>query len=129
MPEKTKNIEESHIEEELKKDIEQYLSEKEHIRKIVGKIGGQSTRFEKLINEVFLFLVLAAFALPFVFEEISAEISIEIAILLVSLKLFYFLYQSAKVSHFQFWMLSSIEWRLNEMAKKVNAIEKKMKDD
>ena len=129
MEEKAKSLEETHIEEELKHDIEQYLKEKEHIRKIVGKIGGTSTRVEKLINEMFLILVIAAFALPFIFDKISAEISIEIAILLVSLKLFYFLYQSAKVSHFQFWMLSSIEWRLNEIAKKINDVEKKMKDE
>ena len=127
MSEIKKRVDETHIEDELKADIDQYLKEKEHIRKIVGKIGGTSTRVEKLINEVFLFLVLAVFVLPFVFDGITPEISIEIAILLVSLKLFYFLYQSAKVSHFQFWMLSSIEWRLNEIAKKVNDLEKKMK--
>lgn len=122
------NHTETYIEDELKDDIERYLKEKEQIRKIVGKIGGTSTRKEKLINESFLFLVIVAFVLPFFFQQISAAIAIEIAILLVSLKLFYFLYQSAKVNHFQFWMLSSIEWRLNEIGKKVNNVEKKMKD-
>jgi len=119
---------ETHIGDELKVDIEHYLKEKEAIRTIVGKIGGASTKAEKLINEFFLILVIAAFLLPFFFTQISADISIEIAILLVSLKLFYFLYQSAKINHFQFWMLSSIEWRLNEMAKKVKSIEKKFRE-
>lgn len=122
-------MDETFIEDELKKDIDQYLKEKEQIKKIVGRIGGKTTKFEKLINELFLFLVLTVFVLPFIFKEITPEISIEIAILLVSLKLFYFLYQSAKVSHFQFWMLSSIEWRLNEMAKKVNDLDKKMNQE
>ena len=122
-----KSSEEIHIENELREDIEQYLHEKEQIRQIVGKIGGKTTGFGKIINEVFLLLVITAFILPFFFEEITPDISIEIAILLVSLKLFYFLYQSAKVNHFQFWMLSSIEWRLNEMSKKLSEIERKIK--
>lgn len=122
-----KSSEETFIENELKADIEQYLKEREQIRQIVGKIGGKTTRFEKLINETFLLLVLTAFVLPFFFKQITADMAIEIAILLVSLKLFYFLYQSAKVNHFQFWMLSSIEWRLNDMSKKMNEIEKKIK--
>lgn len=119
--------EETFIENELKEDIKHYLKEKEQIRRIVGQIGGQKTRFEKLINETFLALVLITFILPFFVEAISANMAIEIAILLVSLKLFYFLYESAKVSHFQFWMLSSIEWRLNEISKKINEIESKIK--
>lgn len=119
-----KSPEETFIEHELREEIDQYLKEKEEIRRIVGKIGGKCTRFEKIINEVFLFLVLITFILPFFVDFISANIAIEIAILLVSLKLFYFLYQSAKVNHFQFWMLSSIEWRLNELSKKINEIEK-----
>lgn len=126
MIDKRNSSEDNENENDLKADIEQYLKEKEHIRQIVGKIGGKTTRFEKVINQVFLFFVLFTFALPFVCDGITPAISIEIAILLVSLKLFYFLYQSAKVSHFQFWMLSSIEWRLNEIAKKVNDIKKNM---
>lgn len=122
-----KSPEDTFIEKELKEDIEQYLKEKEDIRRIVGKIGGKTTRFEKLINEFFLFLVLTTFVLPFFIKAITANMAIEIAILLVSLKLFYFLYQSAKINHFQFWMLSSIEWRLNEMSKKINEIERKIK--
>jgi len=38
------------------------------------------------------------------------------------LKLVFVLAQNAKVNHFQFWMLSTMEWRLNEMAKNLDKL-------
>lgn len=125
MPEK---IPEELLEAELKQEIDQYLKEKEHIRAIVGSIGGKSSKSEKLINYTFLSFVIGAFLLPFIWKDFTHMISLEVAILLVSLKLVFFLYQSAKVNHFQFWMLSTLEWRLNDVSKKVGKIEKNLKE-
>lgn len=125
MPE---NIPKDLLEEELRQEIDQYLKEKEQIRAIVGTIGGKNSKSEKLINYTFLTLVIIAFLLPFFFNDFTHMLSIEVAILLVSLKLVFFLYQSAKVNHFQFWMLSSLEWRLNDVAKKVGKIDKALKE-
>jgi hypothetical protein len=126
MPER---IPEELLEEELRQEIDQYLKEKEHIRAIVGAIGGKTSKSEKFINFTFLSSVLAAFLLPFLWKDFKHMISLVVAILLVSLKLVFFLYQSAKVNHFQFWMLSTLEWRLNDVSKKVGKIAKTLKEN
>lgn len=48
--------------------------------------------------------------------------SIEIGVLLLSIKLAIFLYNEAKVTHFQFWMLSSLEMRLNNLNKNMETV-------
>ncbi len=54
--------------------------------------------------------------------------SIEIGVLLVSLKIIWMMHKQTKVEHFQFWILNSIEFRLNDMSKKIEKIRKELKD-
>ena len=128
--EKQKQVESDNekIEDELRAEIRHYLDEKEKIRKIVGQIGGRSRKGEKIINHVFVVTVLLAFLIALFFKE-WRMLTIEIAVLLVSMKLIYLVSQEAKVNHFQFWMLSSIEWRLNDIGKRVRDIESKIGKD
>ena len=51
---------------------------------------------------------------------------IELGILLVSLKLIYFLESYMKLNHFQFWILSSLEWRLDKIEKKLKEMDQKI---
>jgi len=44
--------------------------------------------------------------------------------LLVSIKIIWMMHKSTKVEHFQFWILNSIEFRLNDVAKQVRQLEK-----
>ena len=53
--------------------------------------------------------------------------SIELGILLVSVKIIWMIHKQTKVEHFQFWILNTIEFRLNEISKKISAIEKHLK--
>jgi len=39
------------------------------------------------------------------------------------------LHQIARSSHFQFWMLSTLEWRLNSLSKNLRALDEKIKAD
>ena len=110
-------------EHELESEIRDYLKEKDRIRDILGKIGGKPGQREKAVNIVFIALVGITFASAIISEAVR-EISLEVAILLVSVKLIYVLSQNAKINHFQFWMLSTLEWRLNEMAKDLSSLEK-----
>jgi hypothetical protein len=50
--------------------------------------------------------------------------SIEIGILLISIKIVWMIYKQTKVEHFQFWILNSIEFRLNNLSRQINGIEK-----
>jgi hypothetical protein len=44
----------------------------------------------------------------------------------VSLKIIWMIYKQTKVEHFQFWILNSIEFRLNNVSKQLNDIEEKL---
>ena len=119
----------------LRQELEHYKSEKERVRKIIGQIGGKTAKKKDLtINIVFLLLVISLFAFDFVRElfdlslyKIPAFISIELAILLVSLKIIWMINKQTKVEHFQFWILNSIEFQINLMSKRIRELEEKLK--
>jgi len=113
--------------EQLQAEIKEYLAERDRIRDIVGQLGGKPTRKEVVINTVFLILVAGFFVASIVTDPRS--LPLEIAILLVSLKLVIVVTQNARLDHSQFWMLSTIEWRLNEIHKKVRELEKRVKTE
>ena len=108
-------------------DIKEFLKERDRIREVVGRIGGKPTKGEKAVNIIFVILVILAFIAALVFEGFPRLISIEIGILFVSLKIAYFLSNEAKVNHFEFWILSSMEWRLNDVIKRMDRMEKLLK--
>ena len=105
----------------LREELENYKNEKERIRKIIGQIGGTTARRQdRALNIVFLLLVVFLFTFDFIREifnlsmiKIPALISIEIAVLLVSLKIVWMINKQTKVEHFQFWILNSIEFQIN----------------
>lgn len=116
----------------LKKELEQFKKEKEQIRQIVGQIGGiADTKKDKIINIVFTFLIvlLLAFDIARHIFEINIPLppvfSLEIGILLVSLKIIWMMHKQTKLEHFQFWILNSLEFRLNDIQLKLQNIEKK----
>ncbi len=115
----------------LKEELKQFKAEKEKIRKLVGQIGGrQSELHDRIINITFIFILISLFLadisrhffhldLPF-----PTLFSLELGILLVSIKIIWMLHRQTKVEHFQFWILQSIEFRLNDLSKKIKNIEK-----
>ena len=114
----------SHIkrEKELESEIDSFQKEREKIRQIVGKIGGMPSRKARIINVIFIVLVLLVFGLSLIWGGRIRFFMIELGILLLSLKLVYFLESHIKLNHFQFWILSSLEWRLDKIDKKLRDI-------
>ncbi len=114
----TPRLEGNVTEDILLEEFEHYQNEKEKVRVVIGKIGGQQDRRkDKVFNYVFLIVV----ALLFVFDVLRHIIGItiipvpdlflmELAILLVSLKVIGMIHRQTKVEHFQFWVLNSIEF-------------------
>jgi hypothetical protein len=47
---------------------------------------------------------------------------VEIATVTLSLKIIYLIHSQMRVAHFEFWILSSLEWRINEMMKQLREI-------
>ncbi len=105
-------------ESSLRQEIEDFKREKERIRAIVGKVGGAPSFGKKLLNKLFIVLVISCFILPFIYRGLHLPM-IEFGIVLISLKIIYLLHNHAKQMHFMFWVLSSLEWRLNEIVKEV----------
>lgn len=113
-------------EKELESEIRSFEKDRENIRRIIGKIGGTPTRKGRIINVVFVILVLAVFGMSIVWGGKVRFFMIELGILLLSLKLVYFLESYIKLNHFQFWILSSLEWRLDKIDKKLKNIDKRI---
>lgn len=109
---------------ELELELEEFRKEKEKVRKILGKIGGVgANKKNTYINLGFLIVVLIIFFLG-IFHIINFVVSLELGILLVSLKIGFMIYEQQRVNHFLFWILSSLEHKVNEVHKKVINIEK-----
>lgn len=112
-------------EDQLKQELDDFKREKDRISKIVGQIGGsRSNSNNNLINICFFGILFALVIFGGVLKKISLEIQIIAIILLVVLKIAWMLNEAHKVSHFQFWILNSLEFRVNEMNKKIKKIEK-----
>ncbi len=118
---------------QLQKELNQYKKEKEAIKNIIGQIGGvQSRKRDKIVNIIFISLIAILFGcdaakhLFHINTPIPSMFSLEIGVLLVSLKIIWMMHTQSKVDHFQFWILNSIEFRLNDIAKKVKDMSKKI---
>ena len=115
------NASDSHLkrEKELESEIHSFQKEREKIRQIVGRIGGVPSKKARIINVVFVVLVLLVFGMSLIWGGRIRFFMIELGILLLSLKLVYFLESHIRLNHFQFWILSSLEWRLDKIDKKL----------
>ena len=117
--------------ESLRAELEDYRKEKEQIRQIIGAIGGSGDRQkEKILNITFVVLLCAIFTTDLLrhfgkieIPYVTSLLSIEIGVLLVSVKIIWMIHKQTKIEHFQFWILNSIEFRLNAIAKKLSQLE------
>jgi len=101
--------------DDLKRQLEHFQQEKERVRAIVGKIGGVPKFRTKLANAIFIIVVAASVAVSIIGGEKWRLLMIEVALVALSLKIIYLIHCMMRISHFKFWILSSIEWRINEM--------------
>jgi hypothetical protein len=118
-------------EKALEKEILQYRKEKESVRRLLGQIGGSTTqRKERTVNITFAALVILFFAFDIIRHFLQIHIdflpelfSVEIAVLLVSMKIIWMIHSQQKVEHFQFWILNTIEFQMNNTAVRIRKIE------
>lgn len=106
---------------DLKEEIESFKKEKERVKTIVGQIGGMPSFDTKALNIIFIVLILACIVGSLMAGGIVRLVMIELAIVALSIKLIYLMNKQARVNHFQLWILSSIEWQINEMMKTIKA--------
>jgi hypothetical protein len=116
-----------HLEEELedlRKELEHFQREKERVRAIVGKIGGVPKTQAKVINIVFVLVIGISLIVSILGGEQWRLLMIEIATVALSIKIIYLIHSQMRVAHFEFWILSSLEWRINEIMKQLRELRK-----
>ena len=115
--------------EDLKKELESFQQEKEKVRAIIGQIGGVPKFRTKLMNAIFITVLAVSVVLSVILGEKWRTVMIEIATVTLSLKIIYLIHCQVKVNHFKFWILSSIEWRLNDVKKQITRLRKEILKD
>jgi len=111
-------------EENLRKEIEEFNREKEKIKALIGQLGGKAySKRDNIINLVFLSVIVVLFTLEITTKFLPAFISLEISVLLVSMKIVWMIHSQNRYNHFVFWILNTLEFRMNDMAKRVRSIE------
>jgi len=109
---------------QLKEDLNDFLKEKEELREVIGKIGGNNNSQAKLITTLFVGIVLIIFVTGIILKQLSPTTTLLLLILILSFKIIWMQQQTQKSMHFQFWILNSIEIRINELDKKQKKLEK-----
>ena len=104
---------------DLKHELENFQQEKERVRAIIGKIGGMPEFHTKLINIIFSVVIIASVIISVIAGDKWRLLMVEFATVALSVKIIYLMHCQMRINHFKFWILSSIEWRLNEMMKHV----------
>ena len=92
---------------------------------MLGKIGGEKySKTDKIINIFFVLLIIGLITLEITTHFLPPYISLEIGVLLVSIKIIWMIHSQHKFNHFQFWILNSLEFRMNNMYSRIKKIER-----
>ena len=112
---------------DLKQELENFQQEKERVRAIIGKIGGMPKFHTKLINAFFIIAITTSVFISIIGGEKWRLLMIEFTMIALSVKIIYLIHCQMRINHFKFWILSSIEWRLNEMMKLIKQLNNQIK--
>ncbi len=110
---------------DLEQALENFEKEKERVRAIIGKIGGVPQFRTKLINALFIVIIIGAGIVSIFSGDRLRLLMIELTTVMLSVKIIYMIHIQMRVNHFKFWILSAIEWRINEMTVQLKQLTKK----
>jgi hypothetical protein len=106
------------IDSSLMEEIAEFNRERQRIKDVIGRVGGvQYSRAETIVNVLFIILVVGFFILEATLHPFPTTVSVEIGLFLVSLKIVWMIHANQKFNHFLFWILNTVEYRLNTNAK------------
>ncbi len=114
--------------DDIRNELEHFKTEKERVRSIVGQIGAVPRQSVKIFNIVFLIVVIACIPLSLLTHGILQHLILELAIAAISLKLIWIMHTQTRVNHFQLWVLTSLEWRVNEMMRLLQDMDEKIEN-
>jgi hypothetical protein len=111
--------------EDILREIQEYNQEREQIKTMLGSVGGEKySKTDKIINIFFVLLIIVFIILEITTDILPLYISLEIGVLLVSIKIIWMIHSQHKFNHFQFWILNSLEFRMNNMYSRIKKIER-----
>ena len=117
-------------EHEIEIELAEWTREREQVKKLLGAYGGtRYSRIDTVMNVVFLVVILGLFAVQWTLKVIDPAVSIEVSLLLVSIKIVWMIHSQNKANHFQFWVLNTIEFRLGDAINRLQAIERRLRQD
>ncbi|MHC4300221.1 MAG: hypothetical protein ACYS7Y_23345 [Planctomycetota bacterium] len=108
---------------DLRQALESFEQEKERVRAIIGKIGGVPSFHTKLINAVFIAAIVICGIISVVNKDLRL-LMVELTTIMLSVKIIYLIHCQMRVNHFKFWILSAIEWRINEIMVHIKQLRK-----
>lgn len=122
--------------EELEAQLKAYQDERERIKQLMGQIGSSSDiKRDKYVNWIFIVLIVLLLSFDIIRHVLALDsiplpplFSIEIGVLLVSIKIIWMINRQSKVDHFQFWILNSIEYRINNLSRQLNELQKAVEE-
>ncbi|MDZ7795965.1 MAG: hypothetical protein U5N56_02495 [Candidatus Marinimicrobia bacterium] len=124
------DLQHEHSIEELEEQLTTYKEERERIKQFLGQIGGKTDlEHDRIVNIIFFILIILLFSFDILRHVLGLPIplppvlSIEIGILLISVKIIWMISRQRKVNHFQFWILNSIEFRINNLSRQLNELQ------
>jgi len=116
--------------EEILGELEEFEREREQLKEVLGRIGGQSfSKKDNWVNIGFLVVILGLFVAELTTDYLPRLMSLELGVLMVTIKIVFKIHSQQKVNHFEFWILNSIEFRMNDMSKRVRNMERRMTED
>lgn len=111
----------------MQEELEDFKREQARVRQVLGRVGGKSqAKIDMAINMGILGVIIALFLLEALTNWIPTLVSLEIGILLVSVKIVWMIHTNGRAYHFQFWVLNSIEFRVNEINKTMRRLEQRL---
>lgn len=111
----------------MQEELEDFKREQARVRQVLGRVGGKSqAKIDMAINMAILGVILALFVIETFTNWIPTLVSLEIGILLVSVKIVWMIHTNSRAYHFQFWVLNSIEFRVNETNKTIRRVEQRL---
>lgn len=115
------------FDQSLQDDLKQYEQEQKEWRKLIARSKIQeNARLFDVINSVLFFLIVGLFVVQLAFHPMSDIFSLETALFLVSLKLIMMIHSASRFNHFQFWILHSIETRVEGLNERLDRIEDRL---
>ena len=111
--------------DDLRHELEHFQQEKDRVRKILGKIGGMPAFNVKILNTTFIILIAIFLVVSVIAGEKIRLLMIEFTTVALSVKILLLMHRQMKMNHFEFWILSSLEWRINEMSRQIKQLTKK----